>query len=79
VAAGLDAFAAALAPAIREAQADGAIAAEADADTLAAFLVDAWQGALLRMRVEGNDAPLRRFERVVLGGLLGGPAREKKR
>lgn len=70
VAAGLDAFAAALAPVVREAQADGAIAAALDADAVAAFLVDAWQGALMRMRVEGGDAPLRRFERVALGRLI---------
>jgi TetR/AcrR family transcriptional repressor of nem operon len=71
VAAGFDAFAAALAPVVREAQAEGAIDPDLDADDTAAFLVDAWQGALLRMRVEGGDAPLRRFERIALDRLIG--------
>lgn len=74
VEAGLTGFAAALAPMVREAQADGAVDPDLDPDETAAALVDAWQGALLRMRATGDGGPLRRFERVVLGRLIAAPA-----
>ena len=34
------------------------------------FILNAWEGALLRMKVEGNEGPLRGFERFVFVGLL---------
>lgn len=71
--AGLAAFAAALAPHVRAARDEGSLAQDTDPDALAAFLVDAWQGALLRMRVERSGAPLQRFERVVFDALFGPP------
>ncbi|HUT50920.1 MAG TPA: TetR family transcriptional regulator C-terminal domain-containing protein [Alphaproteobacteria bacterium] len=68
--AGLKAFASFLAPHIREAQEAGAIAGGIAPEALAGFLVDAWEGALLRMKAEGGDAALRDFEQVVFGALL---------
>lgn len=70
VEAGLAAFAGFLLPTIREAQKAGAIAAEVEPEALAHMLVNAWEGALLRMKAEGSDAPLKDFEAVVFGGLL---------
>lgn len=36
----------------------------------AAFIIDAWEGALLRMKVEKSVEPLKRFEEIVFGQLL---------
>ncbi|MEC9433152.1 MAG: TetR family transcriptional regulator C-terminal domain-containing protein [Pseudomonadota bacterium] len=55
---------------IAEAQASGAIATTTPPAVLAAFLLNSWEGALLRMRVEKSDAPLKDFARVVFGSLL---------
>jgi len=70
VEAGLKAFAAFLAPHIREAQAASALNSQTEPEVLAAFLVDAWEGALIRMKVEGSAKPLADFQRVVFGSLL---------
>jgi TetR/AcrR family transcriptional repressor of nem operon len=70
VGAGLKAFAGFLVPALREAQAAGAIVSGVEPEVLAQTLVNAWEGALLRMKAEGSAAPLEDFETVVFGGLL---------
>jgi TetR/AcrR family transcriptional repressor of nem operon len=70
VEAGIAAFAGFLAPTLREAQAAGAVAG--DPEVLARALVNAWEGALLRMKAEGSAAPLKDFEAMVFGGLLRG-------
>lgn len=55
---------------IAEAQHSGAIRNPMPARLLAQYLLDSWEGALLRMRVEKSEAPLERFTEVVFGGLL---------
>lgn len=55
---------------IAEAQADGSAARRFPAPLLAGFVMNSWEGALLRMRVEKSDAPLLAFRQVVFGGLL---------
>jgi TetR/AcrR family transcriptional repressor of nem operon len=55
---------------IAEAQNTGAIANRLPAPLLAQFLLNSWEGALLRMRVEKSDAPLNEFAEVVFGSLL---------
>jgi len=55
---------------IAEAQAGGAVARRFPAALLAGFVMNSWEGALLRMRVEKSDAPLLAFKQVVFGGLL---------
>ena len=55
---------------IAEAQKTGAIRNRLPAQVLAQFLVNSWEGALLRMRVEKSDAPLKEFTEVVFGSLL---------
>jgi TetR/AcrR family transcriptional repressor of nem operon len=60
----------AIARAIAEAQAGGDVRSPAAARTLAALLLDAWQGALLRAKVERSPAPLDAFLDVLLPSLL---------
>lgn len=55
---------------IAEAQADGSAARRFPAALLAGFVMNSWEGALLRMRVEKSDAPLLAFKQIVFGGLL---------
>lgn len=55
---------------IAEAQALGAVRSTLPAPVLAQFLLDSWEGALLRMRVEKSDAPLTRFIEVTFKSLL---------
>lgn len=49
---------------IAEAQAAGEIAAIFSPDDLADFLLASWEGAILRMKVERNAAPLERFKSI---------------
>ncbi len=57
--------------AVRDAQADGSISSRSNPADLAAFLLDAYEGALLRARVEKSGAPLDRFITVTFAHLLG--------
>jgi TetR/AcrR family transcriptional regulator, transcriptional repressor for nem operon len=50
---------------IEEAQRSGEIASDFDPSELAEFLLASWQGAMLRMKVERNAAPLERFKKIV--------------
>jgi TetR/AcrR family transcriptional repressor of nem operon len=49
---------------IAEGQAAGEISAMFPPDELADFLLASWQGAILRMKVERNAAPLERFKTI---------------
>jgi len=55
---------------IRQAQQEGDIRADCDARVLAAFLINAWEGAVLRAKVDKNAAPFEEFNEVVFGKLL---------
>jgi TetR/AcrR family transcriptional repressor of nem operon len=55
---------------IAEAQDQGAISNQLPAAILGRFLLNSWEGALLRMRVEKSDAPLIEFKEMVFGKLL---------
>jgi TetR/AcrR family transcriptional repressor of nem operon len=59
-----------IAAAIREAQADASIATRTDAGDLAAFLLDAYEGALLRARVERDGHAFDRFMTVAFSQIL---------
>jgi TetR/AcrR family transcriptional regulator, transcriptional repressor for nem operon len=50
---------------IKEAQAAGQINSTFEAIELAEFLLASWEGAILRMKVEGGPAPLDRFKDIV--------------
>jgi TetR/AcrR family transcriptional repressor of nem operon len=56
--------------AVRDAQADGAISDRTDPADLAAFLLDSYEGALLRARVEKSGGPLDRFVKIAFARLL---------
>jgi TetR/AcrR family transcriptional repressor of nem operon len=66
----LDEWRAPITRCIAQAQARGELAAAPDADTLARFVIDAWQGAMIRTKVSRSVEPLETFKRVVFGGLL---------
>lgn len=55
---------------IAEAQKTGAIGNRLPAPLLARFLVNSWEGALLRMRVEKSDLPLKDFTEAAFGSVL---------
>lgn len=59
-----------LAALLREAQKSGEIAYDLDPEETAAFLIDAYEGALLRAKSEDSTAPLERFASVALTQLL---------
>ena len=55
---------------IAEAQKQGEIGNQFAASLLAKFVMNSWEGALLRMRAEKSDAPLLDFKEIVFKGLL---------
>jgi TetR/AcrR family transcriptional repressor of nem operon len=55
---------------IGEAQELGTLDNQFSAATLASFVLNSWEGALLRMRVEKSDAPLVEFKDVIFEKLL---------
>jgi TetR/AcrR family transcriptional regulator, transcriptional repressor for nem operon len=55
---------------IAEAQANGEIANKTKAADMAAFLLDSYEGALLRARVERSRKPFDRFMKFAFGELL---------
>src|SRR6476661_10871557 len=59
-----------IATVIAEAQADGSISARTPAADLAAFLLDAYEGALLRARVEKSGRAFDRFMKVTFTQIL---------
>ncbi len=59
-----------LAGTLREAQARGELEASRDVGALADHLIDAWQGALLRMKVRQDAIPLEAFFTYTLTPLL---------
>ena len=53
-----------------KAQEQGTVRSDITATDLASFLLNAYEGALLRMKVEGSVEPLRKFMAVVVEGFL---------
>jgi TetR/AcrR family transcriptional repressor of nem operon len=58
---------------IAEGQATGEISAIFPREDLADFLLSSWEGAILRMKVERNGAPLERFKRIVFATVFKEP------
>ena len=56
---------------LREAQTKRQIRGGRDLRDLAASIIESWEGAVMRAKVEHRRAPYRRFEEVVLPSLLG--------
>ncbi|MGC8657593.1 MAG: TetR family transcriptional regulator C-terminal domain-containing protein [Desulfomonilaceae bacterium] len=59
-----------IAKSLAEAQTQGEIDRSLDVDQLAEFILNSWEGALLRMKTEKSIAPLLIFNRVVFGMLV---------
>lgn len=59
-----------LAACLREAQASGDLDGVVDAEELAAILIESYEGAVMRSKVEHNGKACDRFEKVVLPRLL---------
>jgi len=55
---------------IREARSSGEIGSDFSDEELADLILDSWEGALLRMKVEKNGAPLERFLKLLATQLL---------
>jgi TetR/AcrR family transcriptional repressor of nem operon len=70
VVASLDGWTAAIAGPIADAQADGTVPAGLPVQELAAFIINAWQGALARSKAEHSRAPLDLFMTVVFTKVL---------
>ena len=58
---------------LREAQAAGELGADLDAELLAGFCLNSWEGALLRMKVARSHEPLEDFLTVIFGAILKPP------
>jgi len=58
---------------IRQAQIAGEIRADLDPEEAGAALLEAWHGAMLRMKIERTPAPLDRFKRLIFPALLARP------
>src|SRR3981081_2208262 len=54
---------------VKEAQADGSVRRDLDARTIASFLLNSWEGAVLRSKVDRGPEPLEAFEKVVFTAL----------
>lgn len=61
---------------IAEGQRDGSIADRFPPDDLADFLIASWEGAILRMKVERDAAPLERFKRIAFATVFATPETE---
>lgn len=68
--AGLDALAGRLTLVLEEARERGEMRPGLDPAETAAFLLDAWEGALMRMKVAKDTDPLTRFEDIAFRHLL---------
>ncbi len=55
---------------IKQGQKSGDIRPELDAEEAGAALLEAWHGAMLRMKVDRTSAPLDRFKTLILPSLL---------
>jgi TetR/AcrR family transcriptional repressor of nem operon len=59
-----------LSSAIADGQREGSIRTDLKADELAAFLIDSYEGAILRTRVEQNPRALRSFVEIVFSSIV---------
>jgi TetR/AcrR family transcriptional repressor of nem operon len=58
---------------VREAQNAKRVRLDLPASAIASFLINSWEGAVLRARVERDRAPLVQFEQVVFAGIFARP------
>lgn len=68
-----------IATVIEQAVAEGELPASTDAESLAGFLLNSWEGALLRSQAEKSDAPLGIFLTYALDALAKKPSPKSHR
>lgn len=61
---------------VRAGQARGEIRRDLDADDVATFLLAAWEGAMMRMKVDRSPQPIEQFKRVLFASTLAPPDRD---
>ncbi|QDT63524.1 TetR/AcrR family transcriptional regulator [Calycomorphotria hydatis] len=66
----MDALENMIADAFRQGREHHALRTDLTDQELAAIVLNGWEGALIRMRIEGSVAPLKQFEKVLLQTLL---------
>jgi TetR/AcrR family transcriptional regulator, transcriptional repressor for nem operon len=66
----LDAMKASIRECLEQAQESNEISDQLNADEIADFILNSWEGAFLRMKAEGNTGPLILFQNTVFGILL---------
>jgi TetR/AcrR family transcriptional regulator, transcriptional repressor for nem operon len=67
-----------IATVIRQAVAQKELAADTDAESLAGFMLNSWEGALLRSQAERSNAPLETFMHCVFDQLLTGKSKRRR-
>lgn len=55
---------------LEEARSRGELNPALDVDEMAEFILNGWEGAVLRMKAEGGSGPLVVFEKIIFGGVL---------
>ena len=68
-----------LAAALRDGQADGSISAALDVDRVARFLINSWEGAVIRMKIANSREPLDDFFLIAWPLLTGRDAPHQSR
>ncbi len=63
---------------LAQARDKGELSARLHTERTAAFMLDAWEGALLRMKVEKSAEPLIRFDELVFQQLLAQPGKRER-
>jgi TetR/AcrR family transcriptional regulator, transcriptional repressor for nem operon len=54
---------------VKAAQADGSMRRDLEAKAVAAFLLNSWEGAVMRAKVDRSDAAFEQFEKIVFKSL----------
>ena len=62
---------------IRQAQEADEVRSDLDPEEVGAALLEAWHGAMLRMKIERSSAPLDRFRKLTFPALLSTPAQQQ--
>lgn len=62
---------------VKAGQAAGEICGDLDAQDTATFLLAAWEGAMMRMKVERSSLPIKQFNRVLFASVLAPPNENK--
>lgn len=68
-----------IASVIRQAVSQKELPRDSDPESLASFVLNSWEGALLRSQAEKSDAPLETFMRYIFDGLLRNQSKTRAR